>query len=63
MRWAMGMSAWKLYGSYETVAETIRELRARGVESILTCFLDPLRGLHQMEDGVIPLLKKMNLRK
>jgi len=60
---SMGMGAWKLYGSYETVAERIRELHACGVESILTNFFDPLRGLHQMEDNVIPILKKMGLRK
>jgi len=63
MRWAMGMSAWKLYGSYDTVAESIRQLHDVGIESILTCFLDPTRGLHQMEDEVIPRLKKMGLRR
>ncbi|HLG72888.1 MAG TPA: LLM class flavin-dependent oxidoreductase [Chloroflexota bacterium] len=63
VRWAMGMSAWKLYGSYETVAESIRALHEVGVESILTCFLDPIRGLHQIEDDLLPILKKMGLRK
>jgi len=29
----------------------------------LTCFFDPIRGLHQMEDDVIPRLRKMGLRK
>lgn len=63
MRFAMGLSAWHVYGGYETAAETIRALHSCGIESILTCFFDPLRGLHQMEDDVIPILKKMGLRK
>jgi FMNH2-dependent dimethyl sulfone monooxygenase len=63
LRYAMGLGAWKLYGSCETVAERIRELHDVGIESILTCFFDPIRGLHQMEDGVLPLLRKMGLRR
>ncbi len=63
LRYAMGLGAWHLYGSYEAVAEQIRALHAAGIESILTCFFDPIRGLHQMEDDVIPLLKKMGLRR
>ena len=63
LRLALGMGAWQLFGSYPTVAEQIRELHNLGLESILLCFLDPLRGLHQMEDDVIPLLKKMGLRR
>jgi FMNH2-dependent dimethyl sulfone monooxygenase len=63
MRFAMGLGAWHLYGSYETVAEEIRRLHEAGIESILTCFYDPLRGLHQMEDDVIPLLRRMGLRR
>jgi dimethylsulfone monooxygenase len=62
LRYAMGLGAWHLYGSYQTVAEEIRALHEAGIESILTCFFDPIRGLHQMEDDVIPLLKKMGLR-
>ncbi len=63
LNYAMGLGAWKLYGSYDTVAERIRGLREVGIESILTCFFDPIRGLHQMEDEVIPRLKKMGLRR
>jgi alkanesulfonate monooxygenase SsuD/methylene tetrahydromethanopterin reductase-like flavin-dependent oxidoreductase (luciferase family) len=62
LNYAMGLGAWKLYGSYDTVAERIRGLHDTGIESILTSFFDPVRGLHQMEDGVIPRLKKMGLR-
>jgi FMNH2-dependent dimethyl sulfone monooxygenase len=63
MRWAMGLSAWHIYGGYESAAEQMRQLHDVGIESILMCFFDPLRGLHQMEDDVIPLLRKMGLRK
>ena len=63
LRYAMGLGAWHLYGSYQTVAEEIRALHEAGIESILTCFFDPIRGLHQMEDDVIPLLRKMGLRR
>jgi FMNH2-dependent dimethyl sulfone monooxygenase len=63
MRTALGLGAWHLFGGYETVAEQIRALRAAGIESILTCFFDPLRGLHQMEDDVIPILRRMGLRR
>lgn len=44
------------------MAERIRGLHQGGIESILTAFFDPVRGLHQMEDEVIPRLKKMGLR-
>ncbi|MBV9121368.1 MAG: LLM class flavin-dependent oxidoreductase [Chloroflexi bacterium] len=63
LRFAMGLSAWHVYGSYETAAEQIRALHECGIESILTSFFDPIRGLHLMEDDVIPILRKMGLRK
>ncbi len=63
MRYAMGLGAWHLYGSYDTVAEQIRALHDTGLESILTCFFDPIRGLHQMEDEIIPRLRQMGLRR
>ncbi len=62
LRMAMGIGAHQMIGSYETVAEEIRALHEAGVESCLMSFFEPLRGLHQMEDDVIPLLKKMGLR-
>ena len=63
MRIALGIGAWQIVGSYESVAERIRELSDAGIESILICFFDPLGGLHHMEDEIIPILKKMGLRK
>ena len=62
-RIALGIGAWQIVGSFETVAERIRELHEVGVESILMCFFDPLGGLHHMEDAILPLMKRMGLRK
>jgi FMNH2-dependent dimethyl sulfone monooxygenase len=62
LRMAMGIGAHQLIGSYETVAEELRQLHEAGLESVLMSFWEPLRGLHQMEDDVIPILKKMGLR-
>jgi dimethylsulfone monooxygenase len=63
LRIALGIGAWQIVGSYATVAERIRELHEVGVESILMCFFDPLGGLHHMEDAILPIMKRMNLRK
>ena len=63
MRWALGLSAWHVYGGVESVAEQMRQLQETGLESLLTCFFDPIRGIHLMEDGVMPILKKMGLRR
>ena len=63
LRIALGIGAWQIVGSFESVAEQIRELHEIGIESILICFFDPLGGLHHMEDEILPILKRMNLRK
>ncbi len=63
LRVALGIGAWQIVGSFETVAERIRELHEVGVESILMCFFDPLGGLHHMEDEILPIMKRMGLRK
>jgi len=63
MRFAMGLSAWHIYGGVESVAEQMKQLHDLGLESLLTCFFDPIHGLHLMEDDVLPILKKMGLRR
>lgn len=63
LRIAFGLTAWQMVGSPQTVAEKLRELQAVGLESMLTCFVDPLKGLHAMEDYILPDLRKMGLRK
>jgi dimethylsulfone monooxygenase len=60
---SIGFASPQLVGSPQTVTEKMLELKELGLESLLICFFDPQRGLHQMQDKVIPLLKKMGLRK
>ena len=62
-RLALGFTSPQIYGSYESVAEQMRELNNSGIESLLMCFYDPQKGLHQMQDDIMPILKKMGLRK
>ena len=59
---AAGMTGYQFFGSYETVAEKMRELSLVGVDNLVIGFLDPRRGLRQMEQSVIPILKRMGLR-
>lgn len=62
-KFAMGLGSPQIIGSYESVAEQLRELNEAGVESALMCFYDPQKGLHQMQDDIMPILRKMGLRK
>ena len=59
---ALGFTSPQLTGSPETVAEKIRELHEVGIEALFICFADPQKGLHQMEDDVLPILRKMGIR-
>lgn len=62
--YALGFTSPQLVGSPETIAEKMRALHDEsGLESLLTCFVDPQKGLHAMEDSIMPILKKMGLRK
>ena len=58
----LGMTGYQFVGSYETVAEKMRELSGVGVDNLVIGFLDPQRGLRQMEAHVIPILRRMGLR-
>ncbi len=58
----LGMGSFQLFGSYETVAETIRTLHDAGVEHLVTGFWEPARGIRQMGEQVFPLLRRMGLR-
>jgi FMNH2-dependent dimethyl sulfone monooxygenase len=62
-RIALGITAPQIVGSYESCAEQLGELKKAGIESTLLCFFDPQEGLHQMQDHIIPIMKKMGLRK
>ena len=59
---ALGMMGYQFFGGPETVAEKMRALHEVGVDNLVIGFFDPERGLQQMEEGVIPILKKMRLR-
>ena len=62
MKIALGMHGHQFFGSYETVAEKMRALHEVGIDNMVIGFFDPQRGLQQMEDHVIPILKRMGLR-
>lgn len=62
-RLALGFTSPQIVGSYESVAEQLRAHNEAGLESMLMCFYDPQRGIHQMHDDIIPILKKMGLRR
>ena len=62
-RMALGLRAPQLVGSPQTVAEQIKHLHDCGIESILIGFYDPQKGLHMMQDEVMPILRKMGLRR
>ena len=40
----------------------MRALNAVGVDNLVVGFFDPARALGQMEEHVIPILKRMGLR-
>jgi len=63
-RIALGLGAIPIVGSHETVAEKMRVLADEcGMDGLAMSFFDPIRGLQETDDYVIPKLKKMALRK
>ena len=63
-RMALGLGGMHLVGSYDTVAEKLRLLATEcGQDGIVFSFFDPAKGLHELEDQVIPRLRKIGLRK
>jgi FMNH2-dependent dimethyl sulfone monooxygenase len=62
--YSLGFTSPQLVGSPETIAEKMRALNQEaGLESLLLCFEDPQKGLHAMEDDILPILRKMGLRR
>jgi FMNH2-dependent dimethyl sulfone monooxygenase len=59
----LGFGSPQIVGGYDSCAEQLRALQEQGIESLLICFFDPQKGIHQMEDEIIPRLKKMGIRK
>ena len=63
-RVALGLGSLQLVGSYDTVAEMVRLLATEHHQDGLAfAFFDPLKGIHQLEDEIIPRLRKMALRR
>ena len=63
VRLALGLGSMHLVGSYDTVAERMRSLAEAEQQGVVLSFFDPLRGLHDLEDEIIPRLRKMGLRR
>lgn len=64
VRMALGLGAIHVIGSYDAVAEQLGELATEyGQDGVLCSFFDPLLGLHELDDEVIPRLRKMGLRR
>ena len=61
---ALGLTGHSIFGGYDSVAEHIRMLYEDGdQQGQLFSWIDPLRGIHQLEHEIIPRLRKMGLRK
>ncbi|MGW4339258.1 LLM class flavin-dependent oxidoreductase [Rhodococcus koreensis] len=54
----MGMNAYQLFGSYQTVADQLIELYNCGVEQFALSFFDPHKGIQQIRDHVLPILRE-----
>jgi FMNH2-dependent dimethyl sulfone monooxygenase len=53
----LGQNAYHLVGSYESVALQMIDLYEAGVGQFALCFFDPLTGIQQMREHVIPFLR------
>jgi alkanesulfonate monooxygenase SsuD/methylene tetrahydromethanopterin reductase-like flavin-dependent oxidoreductase (luciferase family) len=61
-RLALGLGAVQIVGDYDTVAARLRDLAASGHQGAVLSFFDPWRGLHELEDEIIPRLRMVGLR-
>jgi len=62
MKVCLGMAAYRLSGSADTVVEKMRCIHEAGIEMLAIGFLDPIWGLQRMEHDVIPRLISLGLR-
>jgi alkanesulfonate monooxygenase SsuD/methylene tetrahydromethanopterin reductase-like flavin-dependent oxidoreductase (luciferase family) len=51
-----------VFGSYETVADTLASMHEGGIEHVALFFWDPLRSVEKFEQHVMPLLRERGLR-
>lgn len=61
-QFGLGMHGYQLFGSYETVADKLAGLHDAGVGQVALCFFDPHRGVQQVRDHLLPLLRERGLR-
>jgi FMNH2-dependent dimethyl sulfone monooxygenase len=61
-RLALGLGSVQIVGGYDTVAARLRDLATSGHQGAILSFFDPLRGLHELEDEIIPRLRSVGLR-
>jgi FMNH2-dependent dimethyl sulfone monooxygenase len=54
----MGMGAFQLFGSYASVADQLIELYEAGVGQFALCFFDPHKGVQQVEEHLLPILRE-----
>jgi FMNH2-dependent dimethyl sulfone monooxygenase len=59
----LGMGAFKLFGSYETVADRLAWLYEGGIEQVALCFFDPHKGVRQVGEHLLPLLRARGLNR
>ena len=62
-RMALGLGGMHLVGSFDAVAGQLRlQATEYGQDGVIFSFFDPLAGIHDLEDEIIPRLKRMALR-
>jgi FMNH2-dependent dimethyl sulfone monooxygenase len=61
-KFGLGIGGYQLVGSYETVADKLKELRDGGVEHVALGFWDPRNSVDNFGDHIIPLLRERGLR-
>jgi FMNH2-dependent dimethyl sulfone monooxygenase len=61
-KFGLGLGGFQVFGSYETVADTLSTMHEAGVDQVAMFFWDPLRSVEKFEKHVMPLLRKRGLR-
>jgi FMNH2-dependent dimethyl sulfone monooxygenase len=59
----LGLGGFKLFGSYETVADRLAWLYEAGIEQVALNFFDPHRGVQQVGEHLLPALRKRGLNR
>jgi FMNH2-dependent dimethyl sulfone monooxygenase len=59
----LGMGAYQLFGSYDTVADQLVGLYESGVGQVAMCFFDPHKGVEQVRERLMPALRKRGMNR